>query len=40
VTGKYFDGLEESLADGQAYDEQARSRLWELSESLCGARIG
>ena len=40
VSGKYFDGLEESVADGQAYDEDARARLWELSESLCEARIG
>ena len=40
VSGKYFDGLDESVADGQAYDEQERRRLWELSESLCEARIG
>jgi NAD(P)-dependent dehydrogenase (short-subunit alcohol dehydrogenase family) len=36
VTGRYFDGLEESVADGQAYDEDARTRLWQLSERLCG----
>jgi NAD(P)-dependent dehydrogenase (short-subunit alcohol dehydrogenase family) len=35
VTGRYFDGLEESAADPQAYDEAARARLWELSERLC-----
>jgi NAD(P)-dependent dehydrogenase (short-subunit alcohol dehydrogenase family) len=35
VTGRYFDGLEESVADGQAYDEDARTRLWQLSERLC-----
>jgi NAD(P)-dependent dehydrogenase (short-subunit alcohol dehydrogenase family) len=40
VSGRYFDGLEESTANPQAYDEQARRHLWELSESLCGARIG
>jgi NAD(P)-dependent dehydrogenase (short-subunit alcohol dehydrogenase family) len=36
VTGRYFDGLRESTADGQAYDADARRRLWELSEKLCG----
>jgi NAD(P)-dependent dehydrogenase (short-subunit alcohol dehydrogenase family) len=36
VSGKYFDGLEEATADPQAYDEDARKRLWELSERLCG----
>ncbi|HEV2075686.1 MAG TPA: SDR family oxidoreductase [Thermoleophilaceae bacterium] len=36
VTGRYFDGLEESAAHEQAYDEQARRRLWELSERLVG----
>jgi NAD(P)-dependent dehydrogenase (short-subunit alcohol dehydrogenase family) len=36
VSGKYFDGLEEAAADPQAYDEDARARLWELSERLCG----
>jgi NAD(P)-dependent dehydrogenase (short-subunit alcohol dehydrogenase family) len=34
VTGAYFDQLEESAADGQAYDREARRRLWELSEEL------
>jgi NAD(P)-dependent dehydrogenase (short-subunit alcohol dehydrogenase family) len=38
VTGLYFDGRRESTADQQAYDEEARRRLWELSESLCGLR--
>ena len=33
-TGRYFDGQEESTADPQAYDPEARRRLWELSESL------
>lgn len=34
VSGRYFDGLEESAAHGQAYDAEARRRLWELSEEL------
>ena len=34
VTGRYFDGLQESRADAQAYDPAARQRLWELSERL------
>jgi NAD(P)-dependent dehydrogenase (short-subunit alcohol dehydrogenase family) len=37
VTGKYFDGLEEASADPQAYDADARRRLWELSEELTGS---
>jgi hypothetical protein len=36
VTGRYFDGKREARADGQAYDEEARQALWELSEQLCG----
>ena len=36
VTGRYFDGKRESRANRQAYDEEARERLWALSESLCG----
>jgi NAD(P)-dependent dehydrogenase (short-subunit alcohol dehydrogenase family) len=35
VTGRYFDGTREARADRQAYDEQARKRLWALSEELC-----
>jgi NAD(P)-dependent dehydrogenase (short-subunit alcohol dehydrogenase family) len=35
VSGRYFDGLEESSASSQAYDETAQARLWELSERLC-----
>ena len=34
VTGRYFDGLDESRAHRQAYDPEARRRLWELSEGL------
>jgi NAD(P)-dependent dehydrogenase (short-subunit alcohol dehydrogenase family) len=37
VTGRYFDGVEESTANAQAYDPDARRRLWELSEELTGA---
>lgn len=37
VTGRYFDGLDEATADPQAYDAEARRRLWELSEKLSGA---
>jgi NAD(P)-dependent dehydrogenase (short-subunit alcohol dehydrogenase family) len=36
VGGRYFDGASESAADGQAYDEDARRRLWDLSERLTG----
>lgn len=36
VSGVYFDGVNEAAADPQAYDPQARRRLWELSERLCG----
>ena len=34
VSGRYFDGLRESSAHAQAYDPEARRRLWELSEAL------
>jgi NAD(P)-dependent dehydrogenase (short-subunit alcohol dehydrogenase family) len=37
VTGRYFDGLRESRAHRQAYDPDARKRLWELSEELTGS---
>src|SRR5215211_4669379 len=36
VAGRYFDGKREARADRQAYDEEARQTLWELSEQLCG----
>jgi NAD(P)-dependent dehydrogenase (short-subunit alcohol dehydrogenase family) len=36
VSGRYFEGLEESRANPQAYDRGARRRLWELSEELTG----
>jgi NAD(P)-dependent dehydrogenase (short-subunit alcohol dehydrogenase family) len=34
VSGRYFDRLREARADEQAYDEDARDRLWRLSEEL------
>jgi NAD(P)-dependent dehydrogenase (short-subunit alcohol dehydrogenase family) len=34
VTGRYFDGLREARANAQAYDPDARRRLWERSEQL------
>jgi NAD(P)-dependent dehydrogenase (short-subunit alcohol dehydrogenase family) len=34
VSGRYFDRLEESRANAQAYDPEARRRLWRLSEQL------
>ena len=37
VSGRYFDGQSESRADAQAYDPDARRRLWELSERLVAA---
>jgi NAD(P)-dependent dehydrogenase (short-subunit alcohol dehydrogenase family) len=36
VTGRYFNGTQEARADEQAYDADARRRLWELSERLTG----
>jgi NAD(P)-dependent dehydrogenase (short-subunit alcohol dehydrogenase family) len=36
ITGRYFDGTREARASRQAYDPQARARLWVLSEQLCG----
>jgi NAD(P)-dependent dehydrogenase (short-subunit alcohol dehydrogenase family) len=39
VTGRYFDRLTEARAEPQAYDPDARRRLWDLSEELV-ARVG
>jgi NAD(P)-dependent dehydrogenase (short-subunit alcohol dehydrogenase family) len=39
VSGRYFDGLEEATPHEQAYDVDARRRLWELSEELVGERL-
>ncbi len=36
TTGCYFDGTREGRANRQAYDAEARKRLWDLSEELCG----
>ena len=36
VTGRYFDRLREARAHEQAYDPEARRRLWRLSEQLVG----
>jgi NAD(P)-dependent dehydrogenase (short-subunit alcohol dehydrogenase family) len=36
VTGKFFERTTEARADGQAYDREARRRLWELSLELTG----
>jgi len=38
VTGKYFDVKSEARADSQAYDPQARKRLWEMSVKLTEIR--
>jgi NAD(P)-dependent dehydrogenase (short-subunit alcohol dehydrogenase family) len=37
-TGRYFEGTREAQARSQAYDPEARQRLWELSEELTGVR--
>jgi NAD(P)-dependent dehydrogenase (short-subunit alcohol dehydrogenase family) len=36
VTGRYFEGTSEATPHGQALDDSARRRLWELSERLSG----
>ena len=36
VTGRYFDGKREARADAQAYDPEARKKLWNLSVELSG----
>lgn len=33
-SGAYFSGLRPARADAQAYDKEARARLWELSRKL------
>ncbi len=40
VTGRYFNRLQDARADPQAYDPDARRRLWELSEQLTGVAGG
>lgn len=40
VSGKYFDGMREARALGQAYDKDARRRLRRLTLELVGLREG
>jgi NAD(P)-dependent dehydrogenase (short-subunit alcohol dehydrogenase family) len=40
VSGRFFDREREAAADPQAYDDEARSRLWALSERLVAAAAG
>jgi NAD(P)-dependent dehydrogenase (short-subunit alcohol dehydrogenase family) len=40
VTGRYFHGQHEARAHAQAYDPEARGRLWEISARLCGLAAG
>ena len=37
-SGGYFNGLRRSRTNAQAYDQEARARLWSLSEELTGTR--
>jgi len=37
VTGRYYERLLEGRADPQAYDQEARRRLWDLTLELTGA---
>jgi NAD(P)-dependent dehydrogenase (short-subunit alcohol dehydrogenase family) len=39
-TGLFFNGLNEARANDQAYDPEARARLWELSVELTAAADG
>jgi len=39
ISGRYFDRLAEGAPHEQAYDADARRRLWELSEELTGERF-
>jgi len=36
VTGRFFDHTDEAPANAQAYDADARARLWTVSEQLTG----
>jgi NAD(P)-dependent dehydrogenase (short-subunit alcohol dehydrogenase family) len=40
VTGRYFNGQRETRAHAQAYDPEARRRLWEISAHLCDLAAG
>lgn len=37
VSGRYFEGKKEALPLGQAFDSQARRRLWDLSIQIAGS---
>jgi NAD(P)-dependent dehydrogenase (short-subunit alcohol dehydrogenase family) len=39
VTGRYFNRQEDARADEQAYDGDARRRLWDLSAELTGESV-
>ena len=39
VTGTYFDQFDQSAPEPQAYEAEARQRLWRLSEELVGERF-
>ena len=36
LTGRYYEGQLEARANSQAYDAEAREKLWAMSEELCG----
>lgn len=40
VTGQYFEARRQARAHQQAYDSEARRRLWQLSEELTGTGEG
>jgi NAD(P)-dependent dehydrogenase (short-subunit alcohol dehydrogenase family) len=39
VTGRYFNRQEDARADDQAYDADAKRRLWDLSAALTGESV-
>ena len=39
VTGGYFNQLAQEKANAQAYDEEARKKLWQASETLANAYL-
>jgi NAD(P)-dependent dehydrogenase (short-subunit alcohol dehydrogenase family) len=40
VTGKYFVSCRETASSAASHDREAASRLWEISEQLCGISPG
>jgi NAD(P)-dependent dehydrogenase (short-subunit alcohol dehydrogenase family) len=40
TTGAYFDQQEQTQANGQAYEDAARQKLWKLSEQLTNTAFG